>query len=131
MPNFWSLSFFNCGKQKRQSRRYAEITLENIFNCKTCMPETWKAIKEICKNYTDTAVFEARHIQDTFFEKAETSIYRYDLGSGYNKFQVSVVFLMKTKMAIKEIFRNYPETAVLEGSGLQDPFCRKKQKKYL
>ena len=42
--------------------------------------------------YADTAVLETRDIQDTFFEKAEKIIYRYDLGSGCNKFQVSIVF---------------------------------------
>ena len=50
------------------------------------------------------------------------------LGSGYSLFQVSVVFFMKTKMAINEICRNYPEMAVLEGSSLQDPFVEKSRK---
>ena len=65
------------------------MSLENLFNCKACEPETQKAIKEICKNYADLAVLEARDIQDPFFEKTGKSIYRYDLG--YNKFKVSVV----------------------------------------
>ena len=69
---------------------YAETTLENLFNCKVCGPEKLKAFKEIYKNYAETAVLEAKDILDPFFEKTEKSIYR--LGSGYNLFQVSVVF---------------------------------------
>ena len=49
------------------------------------------------QNYADTVVLEARDFQDPFFEKADKIINRYNLGSGYNIFQVSVVFFYENK----------------------------------
>ena len=93
-----------CLKHKRQSKRYAKITLTRQF--------LRQGIFRIPSS-----------------KKQRQVIIDLIKGVGITKFHVSVVFfLLKTKMAIKEIFRNYPETAVFEGSGLQDPFCRKSRK---
>ena len=43
-------------------------------------------------------------------------------------FHILQYFIKKQKKAFKEICRNYPDTAVLKGSGVQDPLWRKSRK---
>ena len=54
-----------------------------------------KAIKEICINYPHTAVLKGSGLQDPLCRKSRKSIYRYDSGEWYAKFQVSIVFRLR------------------------------------